>query len=335
VSAEHEHPAKTMKAWVSYEFEPPERLRLEEVPVPAVGDDQVLVRVRAAGLNPYDWRLLRGDPVVARRMMKGIRPKGQAFIPGADMAGVIESVGSAVTSFRPGDEVYGEAGAGCLAEYVIVAQDQIVLKPARLGFEQAAAVPMAAMTAFQGLRAGGIEKGQRTLINGAGGGIGTFAVQIAKALGAEVTGVCSPAKVEPVRSLGADQVVDRTREDFARRGERYDLLLDSIGDRSLRALRRALTSQGTLVVVGGFGGRWLGPLPQMARAMLLSRLLRRQRIAIVATKPDTETLESLNELIEAGKVTPVVGRSFPFAEAPEAIRCLEQDRPLGKVVVSL
>jgi NADPH:quinone reductase-like Zn-dependent oxidoreductase len=255
-----------MKAWIYDRYGSPDVLELKEIDIPAGNDDQVLVRIRAACVNPYDWRLMRANPQLVR-LVKGLRRPRQAVIAGADMAGVVESVGKDVTHFRPGDEVYAESDAGCFADYVSVPEERLALKPTNLTFEQAAAVPMTALTALQGLRTvGQIKEGQKVLVNGASGGIGTFAVQMAKALGAaEVTGVCSTKNVELVRSIGADHVVDYTQEDFTRSGERYDLLLDTVGNHSIRAFTRALTRKGTFVMAGGGGGRWLGPVRQILK----------------------------------------------------------------------
>ena len=324
-----------MKAWIYDRYGSPDVLELKEIDMPTGNDDQVLVRIRAACVNPYDWRLMRANPQLVR-LVKGLRRPRQAVIAGADMAGVVESVGKDVTRFRPGDEVYAESDAGCFADYVSVKEERLALKPTNLTFEQAAAVPMTAMTALQGLRnVGRIKEGQRVIINGASGGIGTFAVQLAKALGAaEVTGVCSTRNVELVRSLGADHVVDYGKEDFTRSGQRYDLLLDTVGNHSIRAFRRALARKGTFVLAGGGGGRWLGPVPQILKGKLLSPFVS-QRIVTFVCKPNREDLEFLKELIEAGKVTPVIDRTYPFAEAPEAIRYLEEGHARGKVVVTV
>lgn len=328
-----------MKAFVYDRYGSPDILELKEVDRPTVADEQLLVRVRAAGINPYDWHLLRGDPYLVR-MVGGLRRPRKATIAGSDIAGVVEAVGKNVTRFRPGDEVYACVNVGGYAQYVCAPQTLVAQKPANLTFEQAAAVPMAAITALQGLRdAGRLQAGQTVLVNGAGGGIGHFAVQLAKALGAaEVTGVCSTGKVELVRSIGADHVIDYTREDFTRSGARYDMVFDTAGNHSIRAFRRALKPKGTFVIVGGAAaarGKLLGPGAQVIRAVLLSPLVRNQRIVTVAAKPSGQDLEFLRGLIEAGKVTPVVDRTFPFAEAPEAIRYLEQGHASGKVVVSV
>jgi NADPH:quinone reductase-like Zn-dependent oxidoreductase len=251
------------------------------------------------------------------------------------MAGEVEAVGKDVTRFRPGDEVYAEVDAGGFAEYVSVPEKLLGLKPANLTFEQAAAVPMTAVTALQALRdRGRIEAGQRVLINGASGGIGTFAVQIAKSYGAHVTGVCSTRNVDMVRSIGADDVVDYTREDFADGTRRFDLILDTVGNRSLSEYRRALTPKGTLVMIGGRGSRLLGPAGQLFRAMALSPFVSQRLLAILA-RPNREDLDVLKGLIEAGHVTPVIDRTYPLSEAPDAIRYLEGRHARGKVVVTV
>jgi NADPH:quinone reductase-like Zn-dependent oxidoreductase len=325
----------TMKAWTYDRYGSPDILELKEIDLPTGSDDHLLVRILAACVNPYDWRLLRANPSLVR-LMKGLRRPRQAVIPGADMAGVVESVGKGVTRFRPGDEVYAEIGAGCFADYVSVQEELVALKPTNLTFEQAAAVPMTAMTALQGLRnVGRLEEGQRVLVNGASGGVGSFAVQLAKALGAaEVTGVCSTRNLELVRSIGADRVIDYTQEDFTQSGQRYDLLLDTVGNYSIRAFRRAVTRKGTFVIAGGGGGRWLGPVPQLLKGKLLSPFVS-QRIVTFVCKPNRDDLELLKELIEAGKVTPVIDRTYPLVEVPDAIRYLEEGHARGKVVITV
>jgi NADPH:quinone reductase-like Zn-dependent oxidoreductase len=311
----------------------PDQLELQEIDKPAVGDDGVLVRVRAASVNPYDWHLMRGLPYVVR-LTEGLR-KPKHSVPGVDVAGHVEAVGESVTQFRPGDEVFG-GRVGAFAEYVCGGENRFVPKPPGLTFEQAAAIPIAGCTALQGLRdRGQLQPGQKVLINGAAGGVGTFAVQIAKALGGDVTGVCSTRNVDLVRSIGADRVVDYTVEDFTRGGQRYELILDLVGNRSLPDLRRALTPKGTLVLSGGgVGGRWLGPLALMLRAMVLSRFMGQRMLPFLA-KLRRDDLVVLKELIEAGKVTPVIDRAYPLSEAAEAIRHLEAGHARGKVVITV
>jgi NADPH:quinone reductase-like Zn-dependent oxidoreductase len=322
-----------MKAIAYRRFGSPDVLELREIDEPQAGDGQVLVRVRAASVNPADWYLMAGIPLLARPQMGLRRPRTGRL--GVDLAGVVTAVGGGVTRFKPGDEVFG-AGAGTLAESVAVAEDALVAKPARLSFEQAAAVPVAALTALQGLRdKGRLQPGQQVLINGASGGVGTFAVQLAKALGAEVTGVCSTRNLEMVGSLGADRVVDYTREDFTRTDRRYDLLLDVAGSRPWSACRRVLAPRGRLVLVGApKGSRLLGPLRHIVGVRLAS-LRGSQKVVFFISKAITQDLEALRELLEAGTVTPVVERSYPLGEAAHALRYLGQGHARGKLVVTV
>lgn len=321
-----------MKAIVCPRYGSPDVLELKEIDLPVAEDDQVLVRVHAASVNPLDWHRMRGQPYIMRAGEGRTRPKSPGL--GADLAGTVEAVGGNVTHVRPGDEVFGMSQR-TLAEYVCVSEQGLAPKPANLTFEQAAAVPVAAITALQGLRdKGRIQPGHKVLINGSAGGVGTFAVQIAKSFGAEVTGVCSTRNVDLVRSLGADQVVDYTQDDFARRGQRHDLILDAVGNRSLWDFRRSLTPKGTLVFAGGGGGRLLGPLSRPLRALVLSPFVG-QRIVFFMANRSRDDLIFLKELIEAGKVTPVIDRSYPLSEVPEAIRYLEQGHAQGKVVITI
>lgn len=327
-----------MKAIVHDGYGPPEDLELREIDEPRVDDDGVLVRVRAASVNPFDWHLMRGEPYLVKLLGGLRRPRGR--IPGVDVAGQVEEVGAKVTQFRPGDEVFGRH-SGAFAEYVCGPENDFAPKPAGLTWEQAAAIPVAGCTALQALRdQGQLQPGQSVLVNGAAGGVGTFAVQIAKALGADVTGVCSTRNVELVRSIGADHVVDYTAEDFTRNRRRYDLILNVAGNRSLADLRRALTPAGTLVVVGGGVGREekrggvLGPLTLMIRARVLSRFVR-QRLRPLFAKIRKDDLVFLTELIEAGKLTPAIDRSYPLTDAAEAIRYLEAGHARGKVIVTV
>jgi NADPH:quinone reductase-like Zn-dependent oxidoreductase len=325
--------ATTMKAVVFYRYGPPEQLELKDVEKPVVDDDGVLVRVRAASVNALDWRVMRGQPYVGRLMGMGLR-RPSTSIPGIDCAGTVESVGKNVTEFKPGDEVIGHHSSSC-AEYVLGKERHFVKKPARLTFEQAAAVPVAGMTALEALQRGGhVEAGQKVLINGAAGGVGTFAVQIAKAFGADVTAVCSTRNVELVRSIGADRVVDYTKEDFARSGPRYDLILMINGDRSLGDCRRVLTRDGTVVIVGGSGGPLLGPLSLFAQALALKRFVSQKLVPFMATG-SKDVFVVLMELIEAGKVTPVIDRTFPLSETAAAIRYLEGHHARAKVVITV
>ncbi|MGH8776275.1 MAG: NAD(P)-dependent alcohol dehydrogenase [Jiangellaceae bacterium] len=323
-----------MKAMVRDRNGSPDILRLEDVNMPVIGPDDVLVRVHAAGVDQGVWHIVTGLPYRVRVAGYGVRrPKSR--VAGMDIAGTVEAVGANVTRFKPGDEVFGTSD-GSLAEYARASQDAVVRKPARLTFEQAAAVPVSACAALQGLRdRGEITEGQRVLVIGAGGGVGTFAVQLAKVFGAHVTGVCSTAKVDLVRSLGADDVVDYTREDFAARSRRYDLILDTAGNRPLSRLRRALTPEGTLVIIGAeVGGRWLGGVDRQLRAALLSPFVG-QRLRILLSKEGPADLELLGEMIKAGTVTPVVDRTFPLSEVPEAIRYLRDGKARGKVVITV
>ena len=327
-----EQTVKTMKAVVYESYGSPEVLHLRTIEKPEVGDDQVLVRVVAASVNPLDWHRMRGEPYVMRASEGWLKPKNTGL--GADLAGVVETVGKNITEFQPGDEVFGMSMKTC-AEYVRVSVEAIVPKPANLTFEQAASVPVAAITALQGLRdKGNLRPGQKVLINGAAGGVGTFAVQIAKSLGADVTGVCSTRNVELVRSLGADHVIDYTREDFSRNGQSFDLILDSAGNRSLSDYRRVLSPNGTFVLVGGPPGRWLGPMALAIKVVLASRFVS-QRLLTFLSKRNKDDLLFLKELIEAGKVTPVIDRAFPLSEVPEAIRYLEAGHARGKVVITV
>jgi NADPH:quinone reductase-like Zn-dependent oxidoreductase len=326
-----------VRAVVHREYGSPDVLRLEETDEPVLRDDGVVVRVHAASVNPADWHLMRGEPRIARLSMGLRTPKHT--VAGCDLAGQVEAVGKDVTAIRPGEEVYGspfEHGLGALAERASLAADLLAPKPANLSFDQAAAVPLAAMTALQALRDHGrVEAGQRVLIVGASGGVGTFAVQIAKHFGAEVTGVCSARNNDLVRSIGADRVIDYTKEDFTRSAGRYDLILQLAGTQTPWELRRVLAPKGTLVPISGDSpGRWIGPLGRAIKAMVLSPFVS-QRISIFTVKPNGEDLRTLAELIEAGAVTPVIDRTYPLAEVPDAIRYLETGRARGKVVVTV
>jgi NADPH:quinone reductase-like Zn-dependent oxidoreductase len=314
-----------MKAIVYERYGSPDILELRDVEKPSVTDDGVLVRIRAASTNPYDWHFMRGKPLFTRLMFGLFRPKDHRL--GADLAGEVEAVGKDVTRFRPGDSAFGE-GAGAFAEYACVPERWLARKPTNLTFEQAAAVPMAANTALQGLRDGGrIQAGQKVLIHGASGGVGTFAVQIAKSFGAEVTGVCSTKNVEMVKKIGADHVVDYTRDDFTRGETRYDLMLDTIGDRSLRACRRVLAQKAVYVFIGG-------RMSHLASTML-ARPFVSQDVKAVVAKRSSADLEFLAGLIEAGKVAPVIDRTYPLSEVPAAIRYLEGGHARGKIVITV
>ena len=321
-----------MKAIVHERFGSPEVLELREVEEPGVGDGDVLVRVQAASVNPADWYAMTGAPYVARVQMGLRKPKARL---GLDLAGEVTAVGGNVTRFKPGDEVFG-AGTGTLAEYVAVSEDGLVPKPANLSFEQAAAVPVAGLTALQGLRdKGSVQPGQQVLINGASGGVGTFAVQVARALGAEVTAVCSTRNVGMVASLGADRVIDYTREDFTRTDRRYDLLLDVAGSRSWPECRRVLTQRATLVLVGApKGNALLGPLGHILKVRLAS-LPASQKMTFFISKADRQDLEALAELLEAGRVSPVVERTYPLSEAADAFRYLGEGHARGKLAITM
>jgi len=316
-----------MKAFIWEKYGPPETLRMAEVEKPAPDANEVLVKVLATSVNAADWHSLRGKPLFSRATLGLLRPKHR--ILGVDIAGQVEAVGTGVTQFKPGNEVYANLlyhGYGGFAEYVSVPVDVMALKPANLSFEEAAAVPMAAVTALQGLRHHGeIQPGQKVLINGASGGVGTFAVQIAKSYGPEVTAVTSTQNIDLVRSLGADHIVDYTTTDFVRSGRRYDLIYDTVGNRSVADLRRALAEGGKASVTG---------YTSLARAMSVP-LLGGKDIARVSADVTTKDLELLAELIEAGKVRPVIDRRYPFAEIPAAIAYLEQGHARGKVVAGV
>jgi NADPH:quinone reductase-like Zn-dependent oxidoreductase len=323
-----------LKAITYHRYGAPDVLELREVDEPVVHDDDVLVRVRAASANPRDWHFMRGLPAFMR-LQFGLRsPKHSGL--GSDVAGHVEAVGRNVTRFRPGDEVFADVLMGGFAEYASVPEALLELKPANLTFEEAAAVPLAGLTALQGLRDHGrVRPGQKVLIIGAAGGVGTFAVQLAKWLGAEVTGVCGRTKMELVRSLGADHVIDYTREDFTRTGHRYDLILQLAGTQSPSDLRRALTPDGTLLLSSGESdGRLIGPVDRIIKAFLLAPFVR-QRLAPFEAKRSGEDLRVLKELIEAGTVTPVIDRTYPLRDVPEAIRYLEQGHARGKIVITV
>jgi NADPH:quinone reductase-like Zn-dependent oxidoreductase len=327
-----------MKAIVQREYGSPDTLRLEDVDRPDAGPGHVLVRVRAASVNAADWHVMRGDPKLARLQLGVRRPR--AAVRGRDFAGEVAEVGTGVTHVGPGDEVFGETGMadGAFAEYVRAPAGQVALKPAVLTFEQAAAVPLAGCTALQALRdVARVQPGQRLLVNGASGGVGTFAVQIGKALGAHVTAVCSTRNVEIVRSLGADDVVDYTAEDVVSARQRFDVVLDLVGNRRLRELRQILTERGTLVLSGGGvfdGGSLVGPMALIIGGGLVGRVVR-QRIKPFNATPTTERLTALARLAESGQVRPVIDRTYALAEVPAAIRYLESEHARAKVVVTV
>jgi NADPH:quinone reductase-like Zn-dependent oxidoreductase len=325
-----------MKAVVQDEYgSPDDVLELQDIDKPVVNDDEVLVRVHAAGVHIGDWLVTGGLPYIIRLMGFGLR-KPKNIVAGTEVAGQVDSVGRQVKQFQPGDEVFGWCD-GAFAEYVSVSADGLVLKPANLTFEQAAAVPVSAFTALQGLRdSGKVQAGQKVLIIGASGGVGTFAVQIAKAFGAEVTGVCSTPNVDLVRSIGADRVIDYTKEDITQGGQRYDLILDMAGNRSLSHLRRALTPKGTLVIVGGSGSRWFMGMGRTIRALMLSPFVGQQlRMLLSAGTQNNEDLVVLQELLETRKVTPVVDRTFELNEVPKAIGYVGKRHTRGKTVITV
>lgn len=325
-----------MKAIVYCEYGTAEVLKLEDVEKPVPTDDQALIRVRAAAVNPLDWHTMRGTPYLMR-VQTGLR-KPKVTRLGVDFAGTVEAVGRNITKLKPGDDVFG-VRSGALAEYVCAREDRgVILKPANLTFEQAASVPVAAITALQGLRdKGKIQPGQKVLINGASGGVGTFAVQIAKSFGADVTGVCSTKNLDMVRLLGADRVIDYTREDFTQSAERYDLVLDNVGNRSLLEFKRVLKPKGTYVMIGGGGpndGRWIGPMARPVNGLLLSPFVSQNFVMLLADV-NRDDLTILSDLMRAGKVTPVIDRRYKLSEVPEAIRYLEEGHARGKVVITM
>jgi NADPH:quinone reductase-like Zn-dependent oxidoreductase len=328
-----------MKAIVQDRYGPPDVLELRDVDKPVAADSEVLVRVHAAAVNARDWHVMRGDPYVARLLDPSTFGRGgpKVKIRGTDFSGRVEAIGRGVTRVRPGDEVFGEVN-GAFAEYVCAPDGLVEPKPANLTFEQAAALPLAGNTALMGLRdVGRVQPGQQVLVNGASGGVGTFAVQIAKALGGEVTAVCSTGNVDLVRSIGADHVIDYTREDFTRNGPGYDVVFDLVGNRSLRAFRRALTPGGTLVLSGGGvsrGGSVIGPIGLIVRGQAMSRFVRHRLLVLTAT-PSRENLAALREFAESGKIAPVIDRTYPLREVPEAIRYLEVEHARAKVVVTV
>ena len=329
-----------MKAILYHTYGSPDVLQYEETEKPKPKDDEVLLRVRAASVNPYDWHYMRGLPYPLRLQAGLGKPNNPRL--GADLAGQVESVGRNITQFQPGDDVFG-CGRGAFAEYACASASKLALKPGNVTFEQAAAAPIAGLTAWQGLRHGELsEKGQikqakKVLINGAAGGVGTFAVGIAKTLGAEVTGVCSSRNVDLVRSLGANQVVDYTREDFTKSGQRYDLIFDCVANHSLAAFRRLLNPRGSYIMVGAAdgGGRWMtGILARLLKAFVSSRVAG-QKLAMIGAKITNQDLTSLGELMNRGKITPVIDRRYRLSEVPEAIRYLEQGHARGKVVIQV
>jgi NADPH:quinone reductase-like Zn-dependent oxidoreductase len=325
-----------MKAIVYREYGPPDVLHFETVNKPLPADHQVLIKVVAAAANPLDWHSVRGDPYIVRVFDLGLTKPVDPRV-GADVAGVIEAVGKDVKQFKPGDEVFGVV-PGAFAEYAVASQRRIALKPAHLTFAQAAAIPVAAVTALQGLRdKGRVRAGQKVLINGASGGVGTFAVQIAKSYGAEVTAVCSTRNVAMVRALGADHVIDYTKEDFQNSTERFDVILDNVGAQPVSAFMRVAKPEGIVVLIGGGGledGGLLGALMQPVKAQLLAPFAKQDLVFMIADVT-TADLTVMKELAEARKVTPIIDRTYPLSAAAEAIRYLEAGRARGKVIVSV
>ena len=321
-----------MKAMVQDTYGSPDRLELRDIDKPVVGDDDVLVHVHAAGLHPGDCFAVRGSPFPMRMATGLLKPKHG--IPGFDVAGHVEALGNNVEQFQPGDEVFG-ACTGTCAEYACAGQDELALKPANLTLEEAAAIPTSALAALHALRdVGKVQPGQKVLINGAAGGIGTFAVQIAKSFGAEVTGVCSTRNVDMVRSIGADHVVDYTQEDFTQGGQRYDLIFDNVENRSLSDCRRALTPNGALILNSGSAGGGVGMLVRLVKPLVLSPFLR-QSLRRYLSIPNHEDLVVLKELVETGKLTPVIDKTYPLRETGAALAYIEGGHARGKVVINV
>ena len=328
-----EHP---MQAICYCDYGTADVLKLEEIEKPVAGEHQMVVKVFAAAVNPLDWHFVRGTPYFMR-MGTGLR-KPKVTRLGVDFAGTIESVGPGVTKFKPGDEIFGGMN-GAFAEYVRVRDEgAVTLKPANISFAQAAGVPIAAITALQGLRdQGKVQAGTKVLINGASGGVGTFAVQIAKAFGAHVTGVCSGRNVDMVRSLGADEVVDYTRDDFTMGDVKYDVILDNVGNRTIGEIRRVLAPEGRFIVIGGGGpdkGNWIGPMLLPLKTVFMGPFVS-QKMGMMMADLNAADLAALGELMQSGKVTPVVDRTFPLSETADAIRYVETGRARGKVIITM
>ncbi|WP_328877558.1 NAD(P)-dependent alcohol dehydrogenase [Streptomyces sp. NBC_00299] len=325
-----------MKAVLQDRYGSADVLEFRDIDRPVPATDEVLVRVHAASVNAYDWHFMRGDPLIGRGMMGLRRPR--ARVRGRDFAGTVEAVGAGVTGIEPGDEVYGEAD-GAFAEYVCARDSEVGPKPANLTFEQAAAIPLAGNTALIGLRdVARLQPGQTLLVNGASGGVGTFAVQLGKAYGAEVTAVCSTRNVDLVRSLGADRVVDYTQDDFTRDEKRYDVVLDLVGNRSLGEFRRVLTPTGTLILSGGGvyeGGSVVGPMGLFLKRRLAAPFARPQQLLEISARQSTANLAALRELAESGRIAPVVERTYPLSEAAEALRYVEVKHARAKIVVTV
>jgi 2-desacetyl-2-hydroxyethyl bacteriochlorophyllide A dehydrogenase len=325
---------RTMHAIVHRRYGTPDVLAFEELERPVPGEEDVLVRVHAAGVSVGDHHIVTGKPYLIRLSPFGGLPRPRNRVPGSAMAGRVEAVGAKVTTLRPGDEVFGQAAFGAFAEYLVVPAKLLAPKPSNLSFEEAAAVPWAA-TALQGLRdAGGLKAGQRVLINGASGGVGTWAVQIAKALGAKVTAVCSTRNVERVRALGADEVLDYTQEDFVKGGARFDVMLDMVGNRSLSDCQSVLTPKGTYVACSGGGGDWVGPLLRLAGALFSSLFTSRKLTTFVAA-PNRNDLLFLKELVEAGKARPVIERRYALSEVAQALKHVGEGHAQGQTVIQI
>jgi NADPH:quinone reductase-like Zn-dependent oxidoreductase len=325
--------AVRMKAVVYHQYGSPDVLQVEDVEKPTPADDQVLIKVRAASINPLEWHYMRGLPYLVRAMSGIGLPKSTRL--GIDFSGTVEAAGKNVRQFKVGDEIFGAAN-GALAEYVTSTEVGLALKPSNITFEQAAAVPIAAVTALQGLRKGQIKPGQKVLINGASGGVGTFAVQIAKSFGAEVTGVCSTRNLDMVRAIGADHVIDYTKEDFTKGALHYDLIFDIVGSHPLLDYRRVMTPTGSFVIVGGpSDGAWLGPVTSLFKARLLSPFVSQTFLLLLADVNNNQDLDTLRDLMRDGKVTPVIDRQYSLRDIREAMRYLEAGHTRGKVVIDL
>ena len=328
-------PGARMKAVIYCDYGEADALRLAEIAKPVPNDNQLLVRVRAASVNPYDWHFIRGTPYLMRLGVGLRKPKNSRL--GVDFAGTVEAVGKNVTEFKPGDEVYG-GKTGAFAQYLCASEKGVVRKPENITFEQAGSVQIAGMTALQALRKfADVQPGQRVLINGASGGVGTFAVQIGKALGAHVTGICSGRNAEMVRSLGADEVIDYTTEDFAQSGKQWDIILDNVPNHSLSDCRRSLTPKGKYIMIGGGGpedGRWIGPFARVIKLMLLKPFVN-QEMRMMMADPAKEDMTYLRDLMQAGKVRPVIDRTYPLSQIAEAVRYVEKGHARGKVAITI
>lgn len=320
-----------MKAIVCPKYGSPDVLELNEVEKPVPKDNEVLIKIRAAATNPYDWHIMRGKPFFFRFMMGLQKPKNE--ILGNDISGIVEEVGSNVKEFKIGDEIFGGIGFGGFAEYVCTTEDKIVLKPTNISFEEAASVPMAALSALQGLQnSGEIKSGQKVLINGASGGVGTFAVQLAKALGAEVTSICSTRNVEKIKSIGSDHVIDYTKEDFTKNGQQYDLIIDNVANLSVSDYKRALTPNGVCAIIG------FSSVSSLITVSILAKwnsITTNQKIGILMVNENKKDLTFLKELLETKKIVPVIEKKYPLSEVAEAIRYIEEGHAQGKIVITI